>query len=84
VTAVVTPAETLPAEVTTAWQLQRARPGWVVMWSPWRRTFTAFAYFAPVALVLDSPTAEQLTAEMRQAELQYAAPVTTRPKGTKA
>jgi hypothetical protein len=53
--------------------IQESRRGWLVMWSAWHRTFTAFSCFAPVPLVLDEPTAEALISQMRHAELYYSA-----------
>ncbi|REE96789.1 hypothetical protein [Thermomonospora umbrina] len=49
-------------------RLQTAFPGWLVMWSPWRRTFTAFASFTPNALVMDEPTTDRLIDQMRMVE----------------
>ena len=53
--------------------IQESRRGWLVMWSAWHRTFTAFSCFSPVPLVLDEPTAEALISQMRHAELYYSA-----------
>jgi hypothetical protein len=52
-------------------RIQAIHRGWVVMWSTWHRTFTAFSYFAPVPLVLDEPTPESLVNRMREVELHY-------------
>jgi hypothetical protein len=52
-------------------RIQESRRGWLVMWSAWHRTFTAFSCFAPVPLVLDEPTPEALIHQMRHAELYY-------------
>jgi hypothetical protein len=52
-------------------RIQAVHRGWLVMWSAWHRTFTAFSYFAPVPLVLDEPTPDALIIRMRQAELHY-------------
>lgn len=41
------------------------------MWSARHRTFTAFSCFAPVPLVLDEPTAEDLVSQMQRAEMYY-------------
>ena len=51
--------------------IQESRRGWLVMWSTWHRTFTAFSCFSPVPLVLDEPTAEDLVNQMQRAELYY-------------
>lgn len=53
-------------------QVQMTRPGWVVIWSPWRRMLTAFACFAPDPVVIDEPTPERLVDQMRLTELAYA------------
>jgi hypothetical protein len=58
-----------PAEVL--WRVQVAHPAWVLMWSAYRRTFTAFGCFAPVPLVLDDADVDGLVALMRQEELRY-------------
>jgi hypothetical protein len=50
------------------------RPGWVVMWSPWRRSYTAFAAFTPVPVVIDANTIDRLVVQMRGAERHYCAP----------
>jgi hypothetical protein len=52
-------------------RIQAIYRGWLVMWSTWHRTFTAFSYFAPVPLVLDEPTPESLVNRMREVELYY-------------
>jgi hypothetical protein len=62
------------AEMITAHRIQAARPGWLVMWSPWRRTFTAFACFTPDPVVIDEPTADLLVSRMCLAESWYAVP----------
>jgi hypothetical protein len=60
--------------VEQARQLELSQPGWVVMWSPWRRSYTAFAYFTPVPVVIDARTVDRLLLEMRGAEQHYSAP----------
>lgn len=37
----------------------------VVMWSPWRRQYTAFATFLDAGCVVDAPSVEALEARMR-------------------
>jgi hypothetical protein len=54
--------------------LGTSRPGWLVIWSPWRRTFTAFACFAPDAVVIDEMAVDRLLVAMREAEQRYAIP----------
>jgi hypothetical protein len=60
-----------------AWRAEQARRvqanrrGWVVMWSVWHRTFTAFGCFSPESLVLDESTIAELAEQMLRAELRY-------------
>jgi hypothetical protein len=42
--------------------LQSGRNGWLVIWSPWRRTFTGFACFTAVPVVIDEPTVDRFRA----------------------
>ncbi|MGI8330378.1 hypothetical protein ACRYCC_10460 [Actinomadura scrupuli] len=62
-------------EAEQARWLGASRPGWLVIWSPWRRTFTAFAYFAPDAVVIDEMAVDRLLVAMRETEQRYAIPV---------
>ena len=52
-------------------RIQDRHRSWVVMWSAWHRTFTAFSCFAPWPLVLDQPTTDALVSEMIRAELHH-------------
>jgi hypothetical protein len=61
------------AEADQARWVELSRPGWLVIWSPWRRMFTAFAYFAPEPVVIDETAVDRLIVAMREAELRYAA-----------
>jgi hypothetical protein len=54
-------------------RIQLAHRGWVVMWSAWHRTFTAFGCFSQARLVVDEPTADGLVDQMRRIELQHSA-----------
>jgi hypothetical protein len=60
------------AAAVMAAQVQMTRPGWLVIWSPWRRMLTAFACFAPDPIVIDEPTPERLVEQMRRTEMGYA------------
>ncbi|WP_146607725.1 hypothetical protein [Spongiactinospora gelatinilytica] len=41
--------------------LQRRNPGWLIMWSPWRRGFSAFACWNPGrSIVIDARGPEEL------------------------
>lgn len=42
---------------------------WLVMWSCWRRTFTAFSC-SSIALVIDAPTPEELCKALEQSEMR--------------
>jgi hypothetical protein len=59
------PADTHAAEV--ALRLEAAYAGWVVIWSPWRRVFTAFGSCTNQRLVIDDSSVERLRALMDQA-----------------
>jgi hypothetical protein len=59
--------------IEQAERIQRAHRGWVVMWSAWRRTFTAFGCFSQARLVVDEPTADGLVDQMRRIELRHSA-----------
>ncbi|GAA4510801.1 hypothetical protein GCM10023191_073950 [Actinoallomurus oryzae] len=52
-------------------RIQESHRDWLVMWSPWHRTFTAFSCFTPDALVVDEPTPEALVNAMLRVELHY-------------
>jgi hypothetical protein len=54
-----------------AQRIQESHRSWVVMWSAWRRTFTAFSCFTPGPMVVDEPTPEALISAMRRVELHY-------------
>jgi hypothetical protein len=56
-----------PAEIVA--QLQKTCPGWVVMWSPWRREFTGFACFTQEPEVIDEPALGQFLDHMREVEM---------------
>ena len=44
---------------------------WVVMWSAWRRTYTAFSCFTAGPLVVDEATPDGLVSAMVRVELHY-------------
>jgi hypothetical protein len=54
-----------------AWRIGYQHRGWLVMWSVWHRRFTAFCCFSPVPLLIEAPTAAELTAHLRRAEQHY-------------
>lgn len=58
--------------IERAVQIQVIHRDWLVMWSPWHRTFTAFGCFPDKRLVLDDETADGLIAKMHNAEAHYA------------
>ncbi|GLY74393.1 hypothetical protein Airi01_026600 [Actinoallomurus iriomotensis] len=51
--------------------IQATYRDWLVMWSPWHRTFTAFSCFTPEPLVVDEPTPEALISAMVRVELHH-------------
>jgi hypothetical protein len=53
-------------------RIQAKHPCWLIMWSPWRREFTAFGRFAPVAIVIDQADPRDLLRAMREEELRSA------------
>jgi hypothetical protein len=56
-----------------AQRIQASRRGWLVMWSPWHRTYTAFCCLSPDhSRPLDAATTDELVREMRRVELRYA------------
>lgn len=50
--------------------MQRHR-AWLIMWSLWHRTFTAFCCFSAEPLILDAPTIEHLLPRLREVELHH-------------
>ena len=48
-----------------------ARPGWLVLWSPWRGVFTAFECRSPDACaIVEAPTIDQLAEAMTLVEVE--------------
>lgn len=75
----MTPAgipEASPGAIAKA--VQSHCPGWMVFWSPWRRTFTAIACFTRDPVLIDTPRLNELLDSMREvesaAESRHAAP----------
>lgn len=54
-------------------RIQDSRRGWLVMWSVWHRTFTAFGCFSPDRLIIDESTVDELAEQMLRVELHYSA-----------
>ncbi|MFC4008142.1 hypothetical protein ACFOY2_12990 [Nonomuraea purpurea] len=49
--------------------IQQQSPGWMIMWSPWRRQLSAFACWLPNrSLVIDARSPEDLLDLMSSAE----------------
>ncbi|GAA0347194.1 hypothetical protein NE235_10245 [Actinoallomurus spadix] len=48
--------------------LERRCPGWVVIWSAWRRAFTAFSAVTAESLVIDDPSAYRLLQRISEAQ----------------
>lgn len=56
-----------PAQVAAS--LESACRGWVVFWSPWRRTFTAIACFTREPVIVDEPMVHQLLDRIGRVEM---------------
>ncbi|WP_433177767.1 hypothetical protein [Actinoallomurus sp. CA-150999] len=54
--------------VAVAQAVQNHCPGWLVFWSPWRRTFTAIACFTRDPVLIDARTPNDLLDDMREIE----------------
>jgi len=54
-----------------ALRIQATYRQWVVMWSAWRRTYTAFSCFTAGPLVVDEATPDALVSAMVRVELHY-------------
>jgi translation initiation factor 2 gamma subunit (eIF-2gamma) len=54
-----------------ALRIQAAHRQWVVMWSVWRRTYTAFSCFTVGPLVVDEATPDGLVSAMARVELHH-------------
>jgi hypothetical protein len=61
-------------ERAAACRLQASCPGWLVMWSPWRRKFTAFACFSCDPLIIDELTPALLLEQMHRAVMRSTVP----------
>lgn len=59
-------ADTHAAEV--AERIEQAYAGWVVIWSPWRRKFTAFGSCTRDRLIVEDSSVLRLRALMEQAQ----------------
>jgi hypothetical protein len=59
-------ADAYAAEV--ALRLEAVYADWVVIWSPWRRMFTAFGSCTNERLIIDDSSVERLQALMEQAK----------------
>lgn len=51
--------------------LQSRCGAWLVMWSPWRQTYTGFACFTTEPLIIDDADFGRFQVRMRQAESEY-------------
>jgi hypothetical protein len=59
------------AHFKEAMRIQATHRQWVVMWSAWRRTYTAFSCFTVGPLVVDEATPDGLVSAMVRVELHY-------------
>lgn len=60
--------ETAIAQAAAA-HLQQRLPGWLVVWGPWHRCFTAFGACTTTATVIDAPTPGALLHSVQEAQL---------------
>lgn len=65
----------VPAEIAA---YQNAARDWLLLWSRWRRTWTAIARFGPEPLIIDHPDPIVLLQRCRVAELTAVHRQTTR------
>lgn len=56
-------------EIDAVAGVQAQLPNWVVIWSPWRREFSAFCCCAETAIVVDDRVIEHLVKRAHTAEL---------------
>lgn len=56
------------AKAEIAREINARLPGWVVLWGPYHRRFTAFGACTPAATIIDDPVAETLVDRMRAAQ----------------
>lgn len=63
------PVDPVPQEVAA---VQGVLRDWAVMWSPWRRAFTAFARFGGEPLIIDEPDKMRFLQRCHAAELAAA------------
>lgn len=54
---------------TIAASLQVTCPTWLIMWSRWHQTYTAFACFTPNRVIIDEARADALLAHIKEVEL---------------
>ncbi|MCO6004753.1 hypothetical protein NE236_07160 [Actinoallomurus purpureus] len=60
------------ANVETAARLEQGLPGWVVMWAPYHRRYTAFGACTPAGTIIDAPDPNTLITRARAAQLAAA------------
>jgi hypothetical protein len=66
------PARESDAERTTiAANLQITCARWLVIWSPWRRTYTGFACFTQEPTIVDEAKVDAFLARVGQVETAY-------------
>lgn len=57
------------AERASAADLQATCRSWLVIWSPWRRTFTGFACFTAGQVIIDEADKDAFLEQVKQVEL---------------
>jgi hypothetical protein len=55
-------------------ELERHLPGWLVLWAPYHRRYTAFGACTVVSTIIDDPDPNNLIARVREAELAAFSP----------
>ncbi|WP_181871240.1 hypothetical protein [Sphaerisporangium album] len=61
-----------PGDRAAAVLLDRLEPAWTIMYGPWSRRFYALPLFrTPDPLILEATTAQDLTAQIREAERDF-------------
>ncbi|WP_326825198.1 hypothetical protein [Streptosporangium sp. NBC_01756] len=60
-----------PEKIDAAARIQADAPGWLVMWRPWRRCFTAFECRDPRQVrIVEAGTADELRDLMQHVEVE--------------
>ncbi|MEV5705136.1 GntR family transcriptional regulator [Actinoallomurus sp. NPDC052274] len=63
-----------PRAEAVATSLQSTYGGWVIIWSPWRRAFTAFSAISPDPVIIDEASVSGLLRRIGEVELAARTP----------